>query len=51
MNPAEFSMGVLTLLFAAVMLVAAVAFDNSHGRQEQLRTIALFEHVVDRAQR
>jgi hypothetical protein len=51
MNTAEFSMAVLTLLFAMVMLVAALVFDDSHGRQEQLRTIALFEHVVNRAQR
>jgi hypothetical protein len=51
MNPAEFSMAVLTLLFAVVMLVAAVVFDDSHGRREQLRTIALFEHVVNRAPR
>jgi hypothetical protein len=51
MNPAEFSMAALTLLFAVVMLVAANVFDHSHGRQEQLRTIALFEHVVNRAQR
>jgi hypothetical protein len=47
MNPmAELSMAMLTLLFAAVMLVAAVAFDRSHERQEQLRTVALFEQPV-----
>ena len=47
MNPrAELSMAMLTLLFAAVMLVAAVVFDGSHGRQEQLRTVALFEQTV-----
>ena len=51
MNPAEIFTAVLTLLFAVVVLVAALGFDDSHGRQEQLRTIALFEHVVDRAQR
>jgi hypothetical protein len=49
MNPAEISMAVLMLLFAAVTLIAALVFDNSHGRLEQLRTTALFEHVVDRA--
>jgi len=47
MNPmAEFSMAMLTLLFAAVMLVAAVAFDGAHERQEQLRTVALFGQTV-----
>ena len=52
MNPmAEFLMAMLTITFAAVMLVAALAFNDSHGRQQQLRTIALFEHAVDRAQR
>jgi hypothetical protein len=52
MNPmAELSTALLALLFVAVMLIAALVFEDSHGRQEQLRTIALFEHAVDRAQR
>ena len=47
----EFSIAMLTLFFATVILVAALGFDDSHGRQEELRTIALFQQAVDRAQR
>ena len=50
MNPMA-EMAILTLLFAAVMLLAAVVFDGSHVQREQLRTAGLFEHAVDRAQR
>jgi hypothetical protein len=49
MNPiSEFSMALLTITFAAVMLIAALIFNGFHGQQEQLRTIALFQHAMDR---
>jgi hypothetical protein len=52
MNPMiELSMAMLTITFAAVMLIAALIFDGSHGRQEQLRTIALFQHAMGRVER
>jgi hypothetical protein len=40
MNPMA-EMAILTLLFAAVMLLAAVVFDGSHVRREQLWTAGL----------